>query len=95
MRVLATLSLVGALAGCAAAPVEQMSSAAQAGSDQCSCTGATTSYSQVQCEIASGGAIYKPQRCYTKHLAGTNQSCGTSCEPAENVCASRVTLQCR
>lgn len=96
MRVLAPLLLLGSLAGCAAAPGARDSSlplAASAG--QCSCAGATTSYRQVECSAASGGAMYRPQRCYVKRVAGTGEICGTACDAAENVCAGQPPAPCR
>jgi hypothetical protein len=64
-------------------------SEAHAQSRTCSCMGATVSYNTIQCSRPNGETFNATQICWTRKVLGTNESCGTVCEAAINVCAGR------
>lgn len=58
-----------------------------AGNQHCTCNGATTSYTQIDCAGPNGTKFKATKTCWTKKVLETGASCGTVCEADINVCA--------
>ncbi len=62
---------------------------------QCTCLGAKQTTHNVSCARPDGTKFNKVGLCWTKHVLGSSQECGTVCQPDLLVCSGNPPPSCQ